>query len=247
MRTGRCSLTCSLTHLVDRRDELPAAAQQCRWADLLTQSEQVGEPPRPRVEHIADLVHAEGLAASGLQSHRTSRYARSPDCSCDRGLARYAAFMPPDVWSLAGEGVNHQFCWQAGRTSHDRPCPGGLSWFTRIPGQRRAIPRARRRRSRQQPGTGQHDRAVGHRARHRACGGRLRGIAERAVACCGAGLRGERVHTQGPEGPALGGQRPPMPARALSAQVQLTHPVDPVRRAGRGSAPITRLIHLSSP
>ena len=197
MRTGRCSLTCSLTHLVDRRDELPAAAQQCRWADLLTQSEQVGEPPRPRVEHIADLVHAEGLAASGLQSHRTSRYARSPDCSCDRGLARYAAFMPPDVWSLAGEGVNHQFCWQAGRTSHDRPCPGGLSWFTRIPGQRRAIPRARRRRSRQQPGTGQHDRAVGHRARHRACGGRLRGIAERAVACCGAGLRRERVHTQG--------------------------------------------------
>ena len=143
MRTGRCSLTCSLTHLVDRRDELPAAAQRCRWADLLTQSEQVGEPPRPRVEHIADLVHAEGLAASGLQSHRTSRYARSPDCSCDRGLARYAAFMPPDVWSLAGEGVNHQFCWQAGRTSHDRPCPGGLSWFTRIPGQRPAIPRAR--------------------------------------------------------------------------------------------------------
>jgi hypothetical protein len=29
--------------------------------------------------------------------------------------------------------------------------------------------------------------------------------------------------------------------------VQLTHPVDPVRRAGRGSAPITRLVHLPPP
>ena len=76
---------------------------------------------------------------------------------------------------------------------------------------------------------------------------RLRRIADRAVACCGTGLRRERVHAQRPEGPALSGQRPPMPARALSAQVQLAHPVDPVRRAGRGSAPITGLIHLRPP
>jgi len=55
-----------------------------------------------------------------------------------------------------------------------------------------------------------------------------------------------RAHP-GPEGPALRGQRPPMPARALSAQVQLAHPVDPVRRAGRGSARITRLVHLPPP
>ena len=81
----------------------------------------------------------------------------------------------------------------------------------------------------------------------RRCGGRLRRIAERAVACGGAGLRRERVHAQRPEGPALRGQRRPMPARAPSAQVQLAHPVDPVCRAGRGSAPITRLIHLRPP
>ena len=159
----------------------------------------------------ADLVGAEGLAARALQSRRMSRYARSPDCSSDRGLARYAAFMPPGVWSLAGEGVNHQSCWQAGRMSHDRPCPGGLSWFTRIPGQRPAIPRARGAGHASRRGTGQHDRPVRHGARHRACGGRLRGIAERVAACCGAGLRGKRVHAQGPEGPALSGQRPPMP------------------------------------
>jgi hypothetical protein len=33
------------THPVDRRDELRQAAQRCLWADPLTQSEQVGEPP----------------------------------------------------------------------------------------------------------------------------------------------------------------------------------------------------------
>ena len=96
-------------------------------------------------------------------------------------------------------------------------------------------------------GTGQHDRPVHHRARHRACGGRLRGIAERAVACGGAGLRGERVHAQGPEGLALGGQRLPLPARAPPAQVKFADPGNPVRRAGRGSASITRLIHLRPP
>jgi hypothetical protein len=30
--------------------------QWCPWADPLTQSEQVGERPRRRVEHIADFV-----------------------------------------------------------------------------------------------------------------------------------------------------------------------------------------------
>ena len=33
------------THPVDRRDELRQAAQWCLWADPLTQSEQIGEPP----------------------------------------------------------------------------------------------------------------------------------------------------------------------------------------------------------
>ena len=76
---------------------------------------------------------------------------------------------------------------------------------------------------------------------------RLRRILDRAVARCGTGLRRERVHAQRPEGPALSGQRPPMPARALSAQVKLAHPVDPIRRADRGAAPITGLIHLLPP
>jgi len=144
-------------------------------------------------------------------------------------------------------GVNHHVAGRPGGQRHDRPYPGGLSWSTRIPVQRPAIPRARRHRSGQPPGAGQHDRPVHHLAQRHGCGGRLRRIAERAVACCGAGLRRERVHARRPEGPALGGQRRPMPARALSAQVQLARPVDPVCRAGRGSAPITGLIHLRPP
>ena len=144
-------------------------------------------------------------------------------------------------------GVNHHVAGRPGGQRHDRPYPGGLSWSTRIPVQRPAIPRARRHRSGQPPGAGQHDRPVHHLAQRHGCGGRLRRIAERAVACCGAGLRRERVHARRPEGPALGGQRRPLPARALSAQVQLARPVDPVCRAGRGSAPITGLIHLRPP
>jgi hypothetical protein len=53
-----------------------------------------------------------------------------------------------------------------------------------------------------------------------------------------------------PEGPALSGQRPPLPAPAMPAQVKLASPVDPVypvRRADRGPAPITCLIHLPPP
>jgi hypothetical protein len=55
------------------------------------------------------------------------------------------------------------------------------------------------------------------------------------------------MHAKRPEGPALSGQRPPLPPRAMSAQVKLAspvYPVYPVRRADRGAAPITRLIHL---
>ena len=59
-----------------------------------------------------------------------------------------------------------------------------------------------------------------------------------------------RMHTKRPEGPALSGQRPPLPARAMPAQVELASPVDPVYpvcRAGHGPAPITCLIHLPPP
>jgi hypothetical protein len=58
------------------------------------------------------------------------------------------------------------------------------------------------------------------------------------------------MHAKRPEGPALSGQRPPLPARAMPAQVKLAspvYPVDPVRRTDRGPAPITRLIHLPPP
>jgi len=65
-------------------------------------------------------------------------------------------------------------CWggrqiitlRAGRADNaqDRPYPGGLSWLTRIPVQRPAIPRARRPRSRRPPGAGQHNRPVRHLA-----------------------------------------------------------------------------------
>jgi hypothetical protein len=72
----------------------------------------------------------------------------------------------------------------------------------------------------------------------------LRRILERTIAWLGAGLWRERMHAKWPEGPTLGGQRPPALARAASAEVKLTNPVYPVRRADRGSAPITRLIHL---
>ena len=79
---------------------------------------------------------------------------------------------------------------------------------------------------------------------------RLRRLLDRAVARRGTGLRCQGMHAKRPEGPALSGQRPPLPARAMSAQVKLAspvYPVYPVRRADRGPAPITRLIHLPPP
>ena len=94
-------------------------------------------------------------------------------------------------------GVNHHVAGRPGGQRHDRPYPGGLSWSTRIPVQRPAIPRARRHRSRQPPRAGQHLPPVHHRAQQPRLRRRLRRIADRAVACCGAGLRRERVHTQG--------------------------------------------------
>jgi hypothetical protein len=55
------------------------------------------------------------------------------------------------------------------------------------------------------------------------------------------------MHTERPEGPALSRQRPPVLARAASAQVKLADPVYPVPRAGRGPAPITCLVHPLPP
>ena len=76
---------------------------------------------------------------------------------------------------------------------------------------------------------------------------RLRRVLDRAAACCGTGLRCQCTVAKRPEGPALSRQRPPVPARARPAQVQLASPVDPVYPvpcADRGPAPVTRLIHL---
>jgi len=67
------------------------------------------------------------------------------------------------------------------------------------------------------------------------------------AACCGLGLRCEGTEAKRPEGPALSGQRPPVPTRAVSAQVQLAHPGYPVPCADRGPAPVTRLIHIPPP
>jgi hypothetical protein len=41
-------------HLYSEATGLGQHAQWCLWADPLTQSEQVGERPRLRVEHIAE-------------------------------------------------------------------------------------------------------------------------------------------------------------------------------------------------
>lgn len=91
-----------------------------------------------------------------------------------------------------------------------------------------------------------HRRSCVWRSNH-ASGERLRRILDRAVAWCRTGLRSDRVHAKRPEDPALSGQRPPQPARAVPAQVKLAGPVYPVRRADRRPAPITRLIHLAPP
>src|SRR5689334_18447667 len=80
-----------------------------------------------------------------------------------------------------------------------------------------------------------------------AIGVRLRCILGRATAWCRVGLRSDRMHAKRPEDPAPDGQRPPQPARALPAQVELAGPFYPVLRADRRPAPITRLGHLAPP
>ena len=62
-----------------------------------------------------------------------------------------------------------------------------------------------------------------------------------------ASLRRERMLASGPDGPALGGQRLPVAARAVPAKVKLPRPVHATHCSNRGSAPITRLVHLLPP
>ena len=73
----------------------------------------------------------------------------------------------------------------------------------------------------------------------------LRRVVNGGIVWFGTGLRRERIRAERLERPALSGQRPPLPARAMRAQVELAHPVYSVRRADRGPAPITRFIHLA--
>jgi hypothetical protein len=76
----------------------------------------------------------------------------------------------------------------------------------------------------------------------------LRRIVERPnVVSRGTSLRRECMHAKRPDGPALSGERRPLLARAVSAQVKLADPDHAVRRPDRGSAPITRLVHLPPP
>jgi hypothetical protein len=61
-----------------------------------------------------------------------------------------------------------------------------------------------------------------------------------------AGLRRERKQTSGPDGPALGGQRRPLPGRTVPAQVQFAAPLHTVCGTDRRSASVTCLVHSAS-
>ena len=61
-----------------------------------------------------------------------------------------------------------------------------------------------------------------------------------------AGLRRERNQTSGPDGPALGGQRRPLPGRTVPAQVQFAAPLHTVCGTDRRSASVTCLVHSAS-
>jgi hypothetical protein len=98
---------------------------------------------RPVITHrwisvqIADLARAEGRAGGGLRGYRTSRYGRSPDCSCDRGadaefiikvgpalgIVLIIATQRPDKASLptpVSGNASIRFClYVAGQTEND--------------------------------------------------------------------------------------------------------------------------------
>ena len=57
-------------------------------------------------------------------------------------------------------------------------------------------------------------------------------------------LRRDRQYICGPDSPALGRERRPLPARAVPAQVQFAVPLHAVGGADRRSASITRLAHV---
>jgi hypothetical protein len=58
-------------HLYSEAAGLVQHAQWCLWADPLTQSEQVGERPRLRVEHIAEYFCPSEPAGSAPNERRT--------------------------------------------------------------------------------------------------------------------------------------------------------------------------------
>jgi hypothetical protein len=59
-------------HLYSEAAGLVQHAQWCLWADPLTQSEQVGEQPRHRVEHIAEYALPVRLRVRGGLDRRTA-------------------------------------------------------------------------------------------------------------------------------------------------------------------------------
>jgi len=190
-------------------------------------------PTRPQARRLCDrLIYAIGShLATGPEA--SDRDPRSPAKAlpAGRSVDSRVTERPPMCDRLNAPVIAD---WRGARNPHPSSAP--------------AIPLARRRRSTPAAmgrGSMNRRRIIG-RSKH-ACGERLRRILDPAVPWCGTGLRRERMHAKRPEGPALIGQRPPLLARAMPAQVKLADPIYPVRRTDRRSASITRLIHLPPP
>src|SRR5215831_16189903 len=69
-------------HLYSEDVGLVQHAQWCLWADPLTQSEQVGERPRLRVEHIADSARLDGHPPEWRAARRLPAYEYREAAGC---------------------------------------------------------------------------------------------------------------------------------------------------------------------
>jgi len=74
----------------------------------ITERDQILYSTHRRSAPNADLVRAEGRAASGFQKYRTSRSVRLHDCACDRGWRRARRSYSDIRWFAGEEGVDHR-------------------------------------------------------------------------------------------------------------------------------------------